>query len=222
MTRALRVTRSSTRQWATGPPLPMPNPNLNPPHRQPPSEHTRPVIRTKQLTSNAQDAWKTKVSGMQKRSRSDGVKIATLPPRWSILFAITPGSVTCIKLEVPCIVLPDKKFRHTRLTCANCDEMKITCAIDSASVQQRLQAKAKSESALAKVIKPSTRSSTRTKQTDDPLNDVEARQQVTKVLPDLADTEAAQKMQLCVPLQPPEVGLATPISVPVPVRCPLT
>ncbi|KAG2086818.1 uncharacterized protein F5147DRAFT_659117 [Suillus discolor] len=48
----------------------------------------------------------------------------------------------CIKMNVPCIVLPDKKFGCTRLACANCDEMKITCAIDGAGVWQRLQAKA--------------------------------------------------------------------------------
>lgn len=45
-------------------------------------------------------------------------------------------------MDVPCIVLPDKKFGFTRLACANCDEMKITCAIDGAGVRQRLQAKA--------------------------------------------------------------------------------
>ncbi|KAG1881028.1 uncharacterized protein F5891DRAFT_991408 [Suillus fuscotomentosus] len=48
----------------------------------------------------------------------------------------------CIKMDVPCIVLPDKKFGFTRLACANCDEMKITCVIDGAGVRQRLQAKA--------------------------------------------------------------------------------
>ncbi|KAG1868412.1 hypothetical protein F4604DRAFT_1927275 [Suillus subluteus] len=55
----------------------------------------------------------------------------------------------CIKLDVPCIVLPNKKFRCIRLACSECDEMKITCAIDSAGIRQRLQAKAKEA-----VIKP--------------------------------------------------------------------
>ncbi|KAG1796144.1 hypothetical protein EV424DRAFT_1547225 [Suillus variegatus] len=50
----------------------------------------------------------------------------------------------CVKLDVPCIVLPDKKCSFTRLTCANCDKMKITCAIDGIGVRERLQAKAKS------------------------------------------------------------------------------
>ncbi|KAG2099265.1 uncharacterized protein F5147DRAFT_655864 [Suillus discolor] len=49
----------------------------------------------------------------------------------------------CVKLKVPCVVLPDKKFGFTRLACANCDEMKIACTIDGAGVRQRLQVKAK-------------------------------------------------------------------------------
>ncbi|KAG1789224.1 hypothetical protein EV424DRAFT_1550307 [Suillus variegatus] len=49
----------------------------------------------------------------------------------------------CIKLNVPCIVLPDKKFGFTRLACANCDEMKIACMIDGTGVRQRSQVKAK-------------------------------------------------------------------------------
>ncbi|KAG1888476.1 uncharacterized protein F5891DRAFT_1199182 [Suillus fuscotomentosus] len=49
----------------------------------------------------------------------------------------------CVKLKVPCIVLPDKKPGCIRLFCANCDEMKIACTIDSAGVRQRLQVKAK-------------------------------------------------------------------------------
>ncbi|KAG2100175.1 uncharacterized protein F5147DRAFT_655618 [Suillus discolor] len=47
----------------------------------------------------------------------------------------------CAKLDIACIVLPNKKFGHMRLACANCDSMKITCAIDSIGVRQRLQAK---------------------------------------------------------------------------------
>jgi hypothetical protein len=49
----------------------------------------------------------------------------------------------CVKLKVPCVVLPDKKFGFTRLACANCDEMKIACTINGAGVRQRLQVKAK-------------------------------------------------------------------------------
>ncbi|KAG1905000.1 uncharacterized protein F5891DRAFT_976574 [Suillus fuscotomentosus] len=54
----------------------------------------------------------------------------------------------CVKLDVPCIVLPDKKHGFTRLACANCDEMKITCAIDGVGVRERLQAKSKGDEAL--------------------------------------------------------------------------
>ncbi|KAG2058597.1 hypothetical protein BDR06DRAFT_968587 [Suillus hirtellus] len=49
----------------------------------------------------------------------------------------------CVKLDIPCIVLLDKKYGFTRLACANCDEMKITCTINGVSVRERLQAKAK-------------------------------------------------------------------------------
>ncbi|KAG2060999.1 hypothetical protein BDR06DRAFT_966808 [Suillus hirtellus] len=47
----------------------------------------------------------------------------------------------CIKMDVQCIVLLEKKFGCTRLACANCNEMKITCAIDGVGIWQRLQAK---------------------------------------------------------------------------------
>ncbi|KAG2092285.1 uncharacterized protein F5147DRAFT_657699 [Suillus discolor] len=46
----------------------------------------------------------------------------------------------CRKLNIPCLVLPDRKFGCMRLACANCDQMKITCAIDSVGVRERLQA----------------------------------------------------------------------------------
>ncbi|KAG2058421.1 hypothetical protein BDR06DRAFT_968433 [Suillus hirtellus] len=46
----------------------------------------------------------------------------------------------CTKLNIPCLVLPDKKFRYLRLACTNCDSMKITCTIDGIGVRQRLQA----------------------------------------------------------------------------------
>ncbi|KAG1891905.1 uncharacterized protein F5891DRAFT_986463 [Suillus fuscotomentosus] len=48
----------------------------------------------------------------------------------------------CAKLDVACLVLPDKKFGYTRLACANCDNMKIVCAIDGVGVRQRLQGNA--------------------------------------------------------------------------------
>ncbi|KAG2058086.1 hypothetical protein BDR06DRAFT_968998 [Suillus hirtellus] len=47
----------------------------------------------------------------------------------------------CRKLNIPCLVLPDKKFRYTQLACANCDQMKITCAIDGMGIRERLQVK---------------------------------------------------------------------------------
>ncbi|KAG1792289.1 uncharacterized protein HD556DRAFT_1444557 [Suillus plorans] len=47
----------------------------------------------------------------------------------------------CTKLNIPCLVLPDKKFGYLRLACTNCDNMKITCAIDGVGVRQRLQAR---------------------------------------------------------------------------------
>ncbi|KAG1836103.1 hypothetical protein C8R48DRAFT_783014 [Suillus tomentosus] len=45
----------------------------------------------------------------------------------------------CAKLDIACLVLPDKKFGYTRLACANCDNMKIACAINGVGVRQRLQ-----------------------------------------------------------------------------------
>ncbi|KAG2100187.1 uncharacterized protein F5147DRAFT_777094 [Suillus discolor] len=48
----------------------------------------------------------------------------------------------CAKLDIACLVLHDKKFGYTRLACANCDNKKITCAIDGVGVRQRLQGKA--------------------------------------------------------------------------------
>ncbi|KAG1813080.1 hypothetical protein EV424DRAFT_1541838 [Suillus variegatus] len=39
------------------------------------------------------------------------------------------------------VVLPDKKFGCTRLVCANCDLMKVTCAIDGVGMRMRMQAK---------------------------------------------------------------------------------
>ncbi|KAG2085229.1 uncharacterized protein F5147DRAFT_782139 [Suillus discolor] len=48
----------------------------------------------------------------------------------------------CTKLDIPCVVLPDKKLGCMRLACANCDLMKVTCAIDGVGVRKRKQAKA--------------------------------------------------------------------------------
>ncbi|KAG1883522.1 uncharacterized protein F5891DRAFT_990778 [Suillus fuscotomentosus] len=48
----------------------------------------------------------------------------------------------CAKLDIACLVLPNKKFGYTRLTCTNCDNMKIVCMIDGIGVRQRLQGKA--------------------------------------------------------------------------------
>ncbi|KAG2061001.1 hypothetical protein BDR06DRAFT_966810 [Suillus hirtellus] len=45
----------------------------------------------------------------------------------------------CAKLDIACLVLPNKKFGNMRLACANCDSMKIACAIDGIGVWQRLQ-----------------------------------------------------------------------------------
>jgi hypothetical protein len=53
----------------------------------------------------------------------------------------------CNKLDVACLVLPDKKVGCIRLACANCDEMKITCAINGVGVRERMQAKAKAKAA---------------------------------------------------------------------------
>ncbi|KAG2086814.1 uncharacterized protein F5147DRAFT_781510 [Suillus discolor] len=62
----------------------------------------------------------------------------------------------CAKLDIACIVLPDKKFGYTRLACKNCDSMKISCAIDGVGVRQRLQVKAvKASSDLPQQSKPS-------------------------------------------------------------------
>ncbi|KAG1823305.1 hypothetical protein EV424DRAFT_1346329 [Suillus variegatus] len=47
----------------------------------------------------------------------------------------------CRTFNIPCLVLPDKKFGCTRLACANCDQKKITCAIDGVGVRERSQAK---------------------------------------------------------------------------------
>ncbi|KAG1823315.1 hypothetical protein EV424DRAFT_1538470 [Suillus variegatus] len=66
----------------------------------------------------------------------------------------------CSKLEVACLVLPDKKFGCIRLACANCDEMKVTCAINGVGVRERMQAKAKAMAAEA-VANPTRRSKSR-------------------------------------------------------------
>ncbi|KAG1902978.1 uncharacterized protein F5891DRAFT_1186118 [Suillus fuscotomentosus] len=52
----------------------------------------------------------------------------------------------CTKMDIPCVVLLDKKFGCMRLACANCDLMKVTCAIDGIGVRKRIQAKASAAS----------------------------------------------------------------------------
>ncbi|KAG2052963.1 hypothetical protein BDR06DRAFT_972646 [Suillus hirtellus] len=68
----------------------------------------------------------------------------TRPAEWgSDAHIATPCQCNkCTKLDILCIVLLDKKFGYIQLACANCDQMKITCAIDSVGVRQRMQAMA--------------------------------------------------------------------------------
>ncbi|KAG1894260.1 uncharacterized protein F5891DRAFT_985148 [Suillus fuscotomentosus] len=47
----------------------------------------------------------------------------------------------CTKMDIPCIVLPDKKFGCMRLVCANCDLMKVTCVIVSIGMRKIMQGK---------------------------------------------------------------------------------
>ncbi|KAG2052601.1 hypothetical protein BDR06DRAFT_972981 [Suillus hirtellus] len=53
----------------------------------------------------------------------------------------------CVKLDIACVILLDKKFGFMCLTCENCNSMKILCVIDGVGVHQRLQAKAAKASA---------------------------------------------------------------------------
>ncbi|KAG1796143.1 hypothetical protein EV424DRAFT_1547224 [Suillus variegatus] len=88
------------------------------------------------------------------------LEVETRPAEWGQDSQIaTPWKCDkCTKLDIPCVVLPDKKFGYTRLACANCDHMKITCAIDGVGVRQRMQAKA-----AAATSKPARNSGTRMK-----------------------------------------------------------
>ncbi|KAG2109989.1 uncharacterized protein F5147DRAFT_652160 [Suillus discolor] len=72
----------------------------------------------------------------------DFLDAETRPAEWgSDSDVATPWQCDkCAKLDIACLVLPDKKFGYTRLACANCDNMKIACAIDGVGVRQRLQA----------------------------------------------------------------------------------
>ncbi|KAG1897296.1 uncharacterized protein F5891DRAFT_1191991 [Suillus fuscotomentosus] len=104
--------------------------------------------------------------------RSDSTKMAdergfwdaeTRPVEWGRDSAIATAAEKCDKCSksgVACLVLPDKKFRCIRLACANCDEMKVTCAINGVGVQERMQAKAKAMAAEA-VANPTRRSKSR-------------------------------------------------------------
>ncbi|KAG1898346.1 uncharacterized protein F5891DRAFT_981983 [Suillus fuscotomentosus] len=87
--------------------------------------------------------WDADTLGRSSSTRLlDGVVIPPLQRRRSIPFAITPESVTNVSNWMYL------KHGFTRLACANCDEMKITCAIDGVGVRERLQAKLKGDEAL--------------------------------------------------------------------------
>ncbi|KAG2086820.1 uncharacterized protein F5147DRAFT_659119 [Suillus discolor] len=153
----------------------------------------------------------------------------------------------CVKLKVPCIVLPDKKFGCIRLTCANCDGMKIACTIDGAGVRQRLQVKVEeavgepninplpkrprtcvnksrpavknlAKSSPAKTMKPATRSSTRVAQTVTVDNPLN--EQPTNLRPKHPALLAPQNMQSSDPSKPSEMGLPAIISMPAPLQPP--
>ncbi|KAG2100182.1 uncharacterized protein F5147DRAFT_777088 [Suillus discolor] len=153
----------------------------------------------------------------------------------------------CVKLKVPCIVLPDKKFGCIRLTCANCDGMKIACTINSAGVWQRLQVKVKeavgepninplpkcprtcanksrpaaknlAKSAPAKTMKPATRSSTCVAQTV--TVDDPLNEQPTDLKPKHPALLAPQNMQSSDPSKPSEMGLPAIVSMPAPLQPP--
>ncbi|KAG1868403.1 hypothetical protein F4604DRAFT_1682331 [Suillus subluteus] len=157
----------------------------------------------------------------------------TKPARWG------DDSTIATAVEVGKQAYPDKKFGWTRLTCANCDEMKITCAIDGAGVWQRMQDKVKAEvepnakhsrrctpksraktpatPAPPNTTKPSTRSSSRADQkdaTDDSLTD--AGQQPMDLMPDGADVQAPLTMPLSESLKTPEVVIPAPVCILVP------
>ncbi|KAG1894247.1 uncharacterized protein F5891DRAFT_1195380 [Suillus fuscotomentosus] len=93
--------------------------------------------------------------------RSDSTKMAdergfwdveTRPVEWDRDSAIAMAAEKCdkcSKLGVACLVLPDKKFGCIQLASTNCDEMKVTCAINGVGVWERMQAKAKAMAAEA-------------------------------------------------------------------------
>ncbi|KAG1898351.1 uncharacterized protein F5891DRAFT_1191025 [Suillus fuscotomentosus] len=67
--------------------------------------------------------------------------------RSSIPFVSIPGSATSArKWTYHALSFQDKKFGCMRLACANCDLMKVTCAIDGVGVRKRIQAKASAAS----------------------------------------------------------------------------
>ncbi|KAG2341754.1 hypothetical protein BDR05DRAFT_949562 [Suillus weaverae] len=63
----------------------------------------------------------------------------------------------CKKLGMPCLILPNRKVGCTRLACANCDAMKIACAIDGVSVWKRMQAAKGLETATVPVKRSKSR-----------------------------------------------------------------
>ncbi|KAG1887526.1 uncharacterized protein F5891DRAFT_988128 [Suillus fuscotomentosus] len=147
----------------------------------------------------------------------------------------------CIKMDVRCIVLPDKKFGCTRLACANCDEMKITCAIDGVGIRQRLQAKAQKAvmktgvdpevkrsrthapksrtavktpvlSAPPKAAKPSRRLSLAPKKVVFENPTIEVRQEPEAMMPDDANIRASRNIQSFRSLQLPPVDVPAPLT----------
>ncbi|KAG2052602.1 hypothetical protein BDR06DRAFT_972982 [Suillus hirtellus] len=149
---------------------PMVIPELPPPVSIPP-------MTIGQNRGNIKTAWQIfpPTSNLQKRTMDDSepkpCRASRKPPAgWGLdatVATVVEHSVRyhpckcdkCIKMDVPCIVLPDKKF--TRLACANCDEMKVTCVVDSAGVWQRLQAKAQGAAKNTGSIAPLKHSRTR-------------------------------------------------------------
>ncbi|KAG2337330.1 hypothetical protein BDR05DRAFT_1005146 [Suillus weaverae] len=63
----------------------------------------------------------------------------------------------CKKLGMPCLILPDRKVRCTQLACANCDAMKIACAIVGVGVRKRMQATKGLETATVPVKRSKSR-----------------------------------------------------------------
>ncbi|KAG2058598.1 hypothetical protein BDR06DRAFT_968588 [Suillus hirtellus] len=132
------------------------------PKSPPPSSKPRQK-RKKKFQSPDEDKVHTRTIFIKSKATSDNdsdaandrtfLKVETRPAEWGLdshIAMLLQHSIQyhpqpcdkCTKLDMPCLVLLDKKFRNTRLACANCDHMKVTCAIDGVSVRERMQAKA--------------------------------------------------------------------------------